>query len=87
LLTVWPRYIGQATPWRDDDRLNGKFADGIPDDVQVWFENPNPNVKDEIIWVTVIDYHSPTDQFVRRWYGGSDTPERDGRSEAGCVSS
>lgn len=61
---VWPRYDGQPTPWRDDARINGLSPEDYPDDFPVLFHNPDPAAKDEMIWVTAIDYYAPTDEYL-----------------------
>jgi len=32
--------------------------------VSVFFDNPDPAVRDEMMWVTVIDYHSASDRYL-----------------------
>lgn len=61
---VWPRYEGQPTPWRDDSRISALSPGGYPDDFPVYFDNPDPAVKDEIMWVTAIDYSAATDEYL-----------------------
>jgi hypothetical protein len=61
---VWPRYEGQPTPWRDDSRIKNSSPEGYPDDFPVVFDNPDPAAQDELIWVTAIDYHAPTDEYL-----------------------
>lgn len=61
---VWPRHEGQPTPWRDDSRFSALSPEGYPDDFPVYFDNPDPTVKDEIMWVTAIDYSAVTDEYL-----------------------
>lgn len=63
-LVMWPRYEGQPTPWRDDSRISPLSPEGYPDDFPVHFDNPDPTVEDEIMWVTAIDYFAPTDEYL-----------------------
>jgi hypothetical protein len=65
-LVLWPKEDGEGTPWRNDPRLKGRFAEGYPDDVQVLFVNPDgaKSSKSELMWVTIIDYDSESDQFL-----------------------
>jgi len=62
---LWPRDADQpGGPWRSDARLAGRFAEGYPDDVSVHFDNPDPANQDEVMWVTVIDYHAAVDEYL-----------------------
>jgi len=61
---VWHKLEVQAKPWREDQRINGKTPEGFPDDFPVYFDNPDPSVMGETMWVTAIDYHPESDTYL-----------------------
>ena len=61
---LWPRHQGEEAPWRGDARMSPLAPEGYPDDFPVRFYNPDPEIADEIIWVTAIGYFKATDQYL-----------------------
>ena len=62
-LMPWLSYANEPRPWRTDKRFTGRFARGLPDDVQVLFTVPAGG-QSEVVWVTITAYDAASDQFL-----------------------
>ncbi len=64
---VWAEEdAARSAVWREHPRMEGRFHEQYPDDIQVFFQHPESEdpMHNEVMWVTVIAHDAASDTFL-----------------------